>query len=119
MLTISSTTLTLGIVTKPCALASGCLGSYTIFIGDGSSITPVTLTPLAPSGETGAVLNITWRARYGWPLEPVALSAFDRLLATTFSRCDCAAIDEAAIPPRGPHRTHSPRPHAYPACGTP
>ncbi len=43
------------------------------------------------------MLNITWRARYGWPLALVALSAFDRLLATTFSRCDCAAIDEAAI----------------------
>ena len=54
-------------------------------------------TPLVPSAASCTVLKTTCFARYGVPFAPVALSAFERLLATTLRRCDCAVMAEPAI----------------------
>src|SRR5690242_11586164 len=66
--------------------------------GEGSSSTCATRTPM-PSicGASGVAEKTTCFARYAAPLADTALSAFARLLATTFKRCDCALSAEPAI----------------------
>src|SRR5690606_31946806 len=65
--------------------------------GEASSTTAATFTPCAAGESSATVENTTCLARYGSPVELTVLSALARLLATAFSRCDCAVMASPAI----------------------